>query len=73
MPHLKNSLQINIQARSSLLAANGVFDKVGIITFDYGFYMCVLIILHDDSQAQLFDTADSDFILKKDNMYECCL
>ncbi|KAF7697155.1 hypothetical protein HF521_005573 [Silurus meridionalis] len=27
MPHLKNSLQINIQARGSLLAANGVFDK----------------------------------------------
>ncbi|KAM9451388.1 polyunsaturated fatty acid lipoxygenase ALOX15B isoform 2-T3 [Clarias gariepinus] len=27
MPHIKNSLQINIQARGSLLAANGVFDK----------------------------------------------
>ncbi|MCI4386539.1 hypothetical protein PGIGA_G00063480 [Pangasianodon gigas] len=27
MPHLKNSLQINIQARTSLLSANGVFDK----------------------------------------------
>lgn len=34
MPHLKNSLQINIQARASLLAANGVFDKVGLITFN---------------------------------------
>ncbi|TSL04289.1 Hydroperoxide isomerase ALOXE3 [Bagarius yarrelli] len=27
MPHLKTSLQINIQARASLLATNGVFDK----------------------------------------------
>ncbi|XP_017348956.1 hydroperoxide isomerase ALOXE3 [Ictalurus punctatus] len=27
MPHLKNSLQINIQARASLLGPNGVFDK----------------------------------------------
>uniref|UniRef100_A0A673X7C2 Zgc:152891 n=1 Tax=Salmo trutta TaxID=8032 RepID=A0A673X7C2_SALTR len=27
MPHIKTSLQINIQARASLLAANGVFDK----------------------------------------------
>ncbi|XP_060792213.1 hydroperoxide isomerase ALOXE3 isoform X2 [Neoarius graeffei] len=27
MPHLKNSLQINVQARTSLLASNGIFDK----------------------------------------------
>ncbi|XP_066502216.1 hydroperoxide isomerase ALOXE3 [Hoplias malabaricus] len=27
MPHVKTCLQINIQARASLLAANGVFDK----------------------------------------------
>ncbi|KAK2827188.1 hypothetical protein Q7C36_018114 [Tachysurus vachellii] len=27
MPHLKNSLQINIQARTSLLGPGGVFDK----------------------------------------------
>ncbi|KAF4077390.1 hypothetical protein AMELA_G00207560 [Ameiurus melas] len=27
MPHLKNSLQINIQARASLLGPNGVFDR----------------------------------------------
>ncbi|CAB1323240.1 unnamed protein product, partial [Coregonus sp. 'balchen'] len=27
MPHIKTTLQINIQARGSLLAANGVFDK----------------------------------------------
>uniref|UniRef100_A0A8C7LL47 Lipoxygenase domain-containing protein n=2 Tax=Oncorhynchus mykiss TaxID=8022 RepID=A0A8C7LL47_ONCMY len=27
MPHIKTTLQINIQARASLLAANGVFDK----------------------------------------------
>ncbi|XP_036444035.1 hydroperoxide isomerase ALOXE3 [Colossoma macropomum] len=27
MPHVKTCLQINIQARTSLLAANGVFDK----------------------------------------------
>ncbi|XP_058271494.1 polyunsaturated fatty acid lipoxygenase ALOX15B isoform X2 [Hemibagrus wyckioides] len=27
MPHLKNSLQINIQARASLLGPDGVFDK----------------------------------------------
>ncbi|XP_075994012.1 polyunsaturated fatty acid lipoxygenase ALOX15B [Genypterus blacodes] len=27
MPHVQTSLQINIQARASLLAANGVFDK----------------------------------------------
>ncbi len=28
MPHVRTSLQINFQARVSLLAANGVFDKV---------------------------------------------
>ncbi|XP_040006284.1 hydroperoxide isomerase ALOXE3 isoform X3 [Xiphias gladius] len=28
MPHVKTSLQINFQARASLLAADGVFDKV---------------------------------------------
>uniref|UniRef100_A0A3P8RK60 Zgc:152891 n=1 Tax=Amphiprion percula TaxID=161767 RepID=A0A3P8RK60_AMPPE len=27
MPHIKTSLQINLQARTSLLAADGVFDK----------------------------------------------
>lgn len=27
MPHLRTSMQINFQARASLLAANGVFDK----------------------------------------------
>ncbi|XP_030638932.1 arachidonate 15-lipoxygenase B [Chanos chanos] len=27
MPHIRTTLQINIQARASLLAANGVFDK----------------------------------------------
>ncbi|KAL0993737.1 hypothetical protein UPYG_G00112960 [Umbra pygmaea] len=27
MPHIRSTLQINIQARTSLLAANGVFDK----------------------------------------------
>ncbi|XP_015227315.1 PREDICTED: hydroperoxide isomerase ALOXE3-like [Cyprinodon variegatus] len=27
MPHIRTSLQINIQARASLLAANGVFDQ----------------------------------------------
>uniref|UniRef100_A0A667ZDK3 Zgc:152891 n=1 Tax=Myripristis murdjan TaxID=586833 RepID=A0A667ZDK3_9TELE len=27
MPHVRSSLQINVQARASLLAANGVFDK----------------------------------------------
>lgn len=28
MPHIRRSLQINLQARGSLLAAGGVFDKV---------------------------------------------
>uniref|UniRef100_A0A3Q3A9N7 Zgc:152891 n=1 Tax=Kryptolebias marmoratus TaxID=37003 RepID=A0A3Q3A9N7_KRYMA len=28
MPHVRTSLQINLQARASLLAANGVFDQV---------------------------------------------
>jgi len=28
IPHLRTSLQINLQARASLLAAGGVFDQV---------------------------------------------
>lgn len=28
MPHVRSSLQINLKARASLLAAGGVFDKV---------------------------------------------
>lgn len=28
MPHVRTSLQINLQARASMLAAGGVFDKV---------------------------------------------
>uniref|UniRef100_W5KEZ0 Zgc:152891 n=1 Tax=Astyanax mexicanus TaxID=7994 RepID=W5KEZ0_ASTMX len=31
MPHIKTCLQINIQARGSLLSTNGVFDKVRVI------------------------------------------
>lgn len=65
MPHLKNSLQINIQARASLLGPNGVFDKVGIIIFDYNlnvcelcYWFCMMAVKHNYS-----DTANSDVIL----------
>lgn len=30
MPHIRSTLQINIQARATLLATKGVFDKVGV-------------------------------------------
>lgn len=30
MPHICSTLQINIQARATLLATKGVFDKVGV-------------------------------------------